>query len=93
MRSLRIELVDLENTEILSEMKKILSLNQGNEPVFIDMDSNKIALGKGFQVNITPELVEKLESLLGSGSVNVEFKAIKKEVEEEKVNGFQQIEV
>jgi len=88
-RSLQIEVVDLHDPVLLQEMKRILSFFKGEEPVYISLDGNKIALGRNFHVNIAPELVEQLESLLGSGSVNVEFKAIRKEsrLSEEKV-GF-----
>ena len=43
-------------------------------------------MGKNFHVDINPELVSQLEDLLGSGAVNVEFRAVKKEPEPEEVS-------
>ena len=84
VRSLYVEVIDINAAAVLAEMKRVLNLFKGDDPVFIKMEGNKIALGKNFHVNITPELVEQLENLLGSGSVRVEFRAVKKEKEEVK---------
>jgi DNA polymerase-3 subunit alpha len=77
VRSLHIELVDINDPQLLARMKEMLLFCQGNDPVFVRIDGQAIALGKGFNVGINPELVTQLESLLGSGAVKVEFKAVK----------------
>ncbi|MFA5840369.1 MAG: DNA polymerase III subunit alpha [Candidatus Margulisiibacteriota bacterium] len=80
IRSLHIELVNVQDQQILARMKEMLLFFTGQDPVYIMMDGKRIALGKGFQVDINPELVSQLEELLGSGAVNVEFRSVKKEV-------------
>jgi DNA polymerase-3 subunit alpha len=82
VRSLHVELVGIRDKQVLSSMKETLLFFRGHDPVFIRMDGKKIALGDSFKVDISPELVNRLEDLLGSGSVNVEFKAVKKEKQE-----------
>jgi DNA polymerase-3 subunit alpha len=79
VRSLYIELVGLKDHRVLNRMKEVLSFFKGADPVFLRMDGKRIALGKNQLVDINPELIAQLENLLGSGSVNVEFKAVKKE--------------
>jgi DNA polymerase-3 subunit alpha len=79
VRSLHIELVDIKEQQVLARMKDILSLHRGGDPVFIRMDGKSVALGKNNWVEINPEVIEQLESLLGEGAVNVEFKVQKKE--------------
>ena len=86
IRSLHIELVGVKDKKVLARMKEILQFFRGQDPVYIRMDGRRVALGKGFHVDINPELVSQLEELLGSGSVNVEFKAVKKEPEPEEVS-------
>ncbi|MFC1540601.1 OB-fold nucleic acid binding domain-containing protein, partial [Candidatus Margulisiibacteriota bacterium] len=86
MRSLHVELVGIKDQQVLARMKEILMFFKGTEPVFICMDGRRVALGKSFHVDINPELVSRLEELLGSGAVNVEFKAVKKEPEPEEVS-------
>ncbi|MBN2057627.1 MAG: DNA polymerase III subunit alpha [Candidatus Saganbacteria bacterium] len=78
VRSLHIELVGVKDQQILNEMKDILQSHRGADPVFIRLDGKSVALGRDFHVEIEPELVNRLETLLGSGSVNVDFRAIKK---------------
>ncbi|MEE8638704.1 MAG: DNA polymerase III subunit alpha [Candidatus Margulisiibacteriota bacterium] len=82
IRSLHIELVGIRDKDILSRMREILSFFKGQDPVLIQMDGKRVALGRNFHVDINPEMVSQLEELLGSGAVNVEFRAIKKEPEE-----------
>lgn len=86
VRSLHIELVGVKDKHVLSRMKEVLKFFSGEDPVFIRMDGRRVALGKNFHVDINPELVSQLEELLGSGSVNVEFRAVKKEREIEEVS-------
>jgi DNA polymerase-3 subunit alpha len=86
IRSLHIELVGVKDKKVLARMKEILQFFRGEDPVYIRMDGRRVALGKVFHVDINPELVSQLEELLGSGSVNVEFKAVKKEPEPEEVS-------
>ncbi|MFH1683713.1 MAG: DNA polymerase III subunit alpha, partial [Candidatus Margulisiibacteriota bacterium] len=83
VRSLHVELVGVRDKQVLDKMKGIILGYNGPDPVFIRMDGKSVALGKGFQVDINPELVSKLEELLGSGAVKVEFKSVKKEKEKE----------
>jgi hypothetical protein len=87
IRSLYIELVGVQEKEVLARMKEILLFFTGGDPVYIMMDGKSIALGKNYQVDINPELVSQLEQLLGTGAVNVEFRAVRKEKEKEEV-GF-----
>lgn len=86
IRSLHIELVGIKENQVLNRMKEILSFFRGEDPVFVRMDGKRIALGRNFNVDINPELVSQLENLLGTGAVNVEFKAVKKEPEMEEVS-------
>jgi DNA polymerase-3 subunit alpha len=86
VRSLHIELVGIRDKDILSRMREILSFFKGQDPVLIQMDGKRVALGRNFHVDINPEMVSQLEELLGSGAVNVEFRAVKKEPEVEEVN-------
>ena len=86
VRSLHIELVGVKDTQVLTRMKDVLMFFRGEDPVFVRMDGKSIVLGKGFRVDINPELVSQLEELLGTGAVNVEFRAIKKGAEAEKIN-------
>ncbi|MDI6731703.1 MAG: DNA polymerase III subunit alpha [Candidatus Margulisbacteria bacterium] len=80
VRSLYIELVGVQDPQVLARMKEILLFFTGTDPVYIMIDGKSIALGKTYQVDISPELVNQLEQLLGTGAVNVEFRAVKKEV-------------
>lgn len=80
-RSLHIELVGLKDEKTLSLLKEKLLFFKGEDPVIIRIDGRQIALGKSFHVDINPELVAQLEGILGSGAVNVEFRAVKKETE------------
>jgi DNA polymerase-3 subunit alpha len=86
VRSLHVELVGVKDKQALSRMKEILMFFKGPDPVFIRMDGRRVALGKSFHVDINPELVNQLEELLGSGAVNVEFRAVRKEPEPEEVS-------
>ncbi|MFH1542408.1 MAG: DNA polymerase III subunit alpha, partial [bacterium] len=79
VRSLHIELVGINDHNILNQMKELLFSAKGQDPVFLRMDGRSIAIGKEYFVDINPDLIDKLEKLLGSGSVHVEFSAIKKE--------------
>ncbi|MBI5399890.1 DNA polymerase III subunit alpha [Candidatus Saganbacteria bacterium] len=79
IRSLTIELVGVNDNNILSKMKETLLSNNGLDPVFVKMDGKRVALGRNFHVAISPEIVNQLEGLLGSGAVNVEMRAVKKE--------------
>lgn len=88
VRSLHIELVGVTDHAVLNRMKETLAFFKGPDPVYIRIDGRSIALGKELHVDINPELIAQLEGLLGSGSVNVEFKAIRKEpIKEEVLNG------
>jgi DNA polymerase-3 subunit alpha len=86
VRSMQIELVSVKDQAVLTRMKEVLGFFKGNDPVYIRMDGKRVALGKDFHVDINPELVEQLEGLLGGGSVNVEFRAVKKEKESQEVS-------
>jgi hypothetical protein len=83
VRTLEVELVEIKNREVLDKMKEILQFFRGEDPVYISLEGKKIELGKDFRVDINPSLVEQLEELLGTGSVRVEFKVLKKEPEME----------
>ena len=78
LRFLQIELVGVRDQQVLIQMKDILGFFRGEDPVYINMEGRKIELGSGFRVDINPELVGQLEGLLGTGAVNVEFKAVPK---------------
>ena len=66
----------------------MIALHRGADPVFIRMDGKSVELNKNMWVEISPELVEQLEGLLGNGSINVEFSVQKKkEVQEVTANG------
>ncbi|OGC23964.1 DNA polymerase III subunit alpha [candidate division WOR-1 bacterium RIFOXYB2_FULL_42_35] len=86
VRSLHIELVDVNDTGLLARMKELLMASKGRDPVFVRLDGKMVQLGNDFQVDISPELVEQLEGVLGTGAVNVEFRAIKKEKQKQEVN-------
>jgi len=86
VRSLHIELVGVKDRQVLARMKETLAFFRGKDPVFIRMDGKLVALGRDFHVDISPELVSQLEELLGTGSVNVEFRSVKKEPEPEEVS-------
>jgi DNA polymerase-3 subunit alpha len=86
VRFLQIELVGVKDQQILIKMKEILEFFRGEDPVYINMDGRRIELGKGFRVDINPELVGQLEGLLGTGAVNVEYKAVPKERDKSEVN-------
>ena len=86
VRSLHIELVGIKDKQVLSRMRDILMFFKGQDPAFIRMDGQRVALGKEFHVDINPELVSQLEELLGGGAVKVEFRAVKKENEPQGVN-------
>lgn len=86
IRSLHIELVDVSDKQVLAGMKEILSFFKGEEPVFIRLDGKSVELGKNYRVDINPDLIERLEQLLGGGAVNVEFRVTKKETISEEVN-------
>jgi DNA polymerase-3 subunit alpha len=79
VRSLHIELVEAKDPTLLATLKELLQVNKGEDPVYIRIEGQAIALGKNFHVGISPELVNQLEGLLGGGAVNVEFKSVKKE--------------
>jgi len=78
VRSLKLELVDFHDKQLLATMKDILALHHGGDPVIVRMDGRSVELGKGFWVDINPDLVEQMEKLLGDGSVNVEFSVRKR---------------
>jgi DNA polymerase-3 subunit alpha len=78
-RFLHIELVGVKDPRVLSKMKETLQAAKGEDPIFIRMDGKMIELGSGFKVDINPDLISDLEKVLGSGSVKVEFRAVKKE--------------
>ncbi len=86
VRSLHIELVGVRDKQVLARMKEALKFFKGEDPVFIRMDGRSVELGRNFHVDINPELISQLEELLGSGAVNVEFRAVKKELVEEEVS-------
>ncbi|MBU1027029.1 MAG: DNA polymerase III subunit alpha [Candidatus Margulisbacteria bacterium] len=85
-RSLHVELVGIKDNQVLAHMKDVLAAYKGADPVIIQTDGRRIVLGDNYNVDINPELVEKLEELLGSGSVKVEYRAVKKEKVVEQVN-------
>jgi hypothetical protein len=78
VRSLHIELIDVQDKQVLARMKEILSLHGGGDPVYIRMDGKSVELNKNNWVNINPDLIEQLEKLLGNGSINVEFSVQRK---------------
>ena len=78
-RSLHIELVGITDGEILGQVKNTLLDTKGDDPVFIRLEGKTIQLGEEFSVDINPDLIEQLESVLGSGAVDVRFKSVKKE--------------
>ncbi|MFA6549528.1 MAG: hypothetical protein WCT39_06350, partial [Candidatus Margulisiibacteriota bacterium] len=78
IRSLKLEIVDCHDKQLLAQMKDVLALHNGGDPVIVRMDGRSVELGKGFWVDINPDLVEQLEKLLGDGSVNVEFSVHKR---------------
>ncbi len=74
-RALNIEITDLKREELLETLKDIFILNKGESPVYLHMDSKKIAIGDQYKVNIEPSLISEIEELLGEGSVWVDFSA------------------
>ena len=78
-RTIFVELVDFNNQPILGEIRAILQRNTGGDPVVIKMDGKNVELGPENRVTITPSLVEELEKLLGSGSVDVKMSVKKRE--------------
>ena len=78
-RSLYIELVSVSDPDILSKMRQLFVLYNGTDPVIIKLDGQSIALAGELHVDINPDLVLQLEKLLGTGSVNVEYRAVVKE--------------
>jgi len=78
-RTIFIELVDFNNQQILSQLRALLGRFPGGDPVIIKMDGKSVELGPEFRVAIDPSLVEELEKLLGSGSVDVKMSVRKRE--------------
>jgi len=78
VRSLHIEVVELKDKAILERLKDILLFYRGNEPVIIYYDDQKVAAGSKYRVDINPELVERIEELLGTGAARVEQRHLKR---------------
>lgn len=78
VRALHIEIIDIKDGNVLNLLKEILLFYKGNEPVIIYYESKKIFTGSRYHVDINPKLVSQIEELLGTGSVRVEFKHVKK---------------
>jgi len=69
----------------LNSLKEVLLLNSGDEMVYLHIDGTTIAVGREYSVRINPSLISNIESLVGNGSVRVEFEAAK-ENEPERVS-------
>lgn len=78
-RTLFIELVDFSNQQVLTQLRSLLGRYPGGDPVIIKMDGQSVELGPEFRVAIDPTVVEELEKLLGSGSVDVKMSVRKRE--------------
>ncbi|MFC1496137.1 DNA polymerase III subunit alpha [Candidatus Margulisiibacteriota bacterium] len=75
-RTLFIEIVDVKDKTLLQKVKGILMSNAGSDPIVISYDGKRIAASSKYRVNITPELVSEIESVLGTGSVEVKISAV-----------------
>jgi DNA polymerase III subunit alpha len=82
-RSLHIELVGVKDKDILAKLKGMILSSNGIDPVVINMDGKRIELKNDYNVDINPDLVEEMEKILGTGSVKVEFRSVKKEKKEQ----------
>ncbi len=82
VRSLQIEMVDVQDKEVLERLKNILLFYKGDDPVVIYYNGDRISAGSRFRVDINPDLVSQIEELLGTGSVRVEYNHRKKEAVE-----------
>ena len=89
-RSLHVELVGVSDPGVLGKMREIFMMYNGVDPVYLKMDGQSIDLNGSIKVDINPDLVMQLEKLLGTGSVNVEYRAV---VKEEKNNVQSPIQV
>ena len=78
VRSLHIEIIDIKDKSILERLKEALLFYRGNEPVMIYYDGQRVSAGSKYRVDINPELVERIEGLLGTGSARVEQRHTKK---------------
>jgi len=78
VRSLHVEVVDVKDKKILEKLKEILLFYKGEDPVLIYYDGRKIAASDKYHVDISTDLVSRIEELLGTGSARVEFNYIKK---------------
>ena len=63
----------------MEKLKELLLFYKGADPVIIYYDGRKISASAKYRVDISPDLVAQIETLLGSGSARVEYNHIKKE--------------
>ncbi|HTY13353.1 MAG TPA: hypothetical protein VMD02_04090, partial [Candidatus Omnitrophota bacterium] len=82
IRSLNVEMVDVQDKQVLERLKNILLFYKGSDPVVLYYDGSRIPAGSKFRVDINPDLVNQIEELLGTGSVRVEYNHRKKEAAE-----------
>jgi len=78
VRALHID-VDSEDVDLLSSLKDIFLLHRGEESVYLHIKGSTIATGNEFAVQIDPTLVSQIESLVGQGSVRIEFELSREE--------------
>jgi len=78
VRTLHIDVVDIKDRNVLEKLKDVLLGSKGEDSVMIYYDGKKIAASSKYHVDISPQLIERIEELLGSGSARIEFRHIKK---------------
>lgn len=62
--------------ELLHSLKEVLLLHKGGELVYMHVDGKVIAVGRALGVTISPALISHVESLVGQGSVSIEFEQV-----------------
>jgi len=74
-RCLAVDVVEFKNKEVINQMKEILLFYPGEEPVIIYYEGQKINVKT--RVDINPDLISRIEELMGTGSAKVEFEYLK----------------
>jgi len=81
VRTLHVD-VDADDMSLFESLKDVFLLHGGEEPVYLHVHGETIAAGEEYSVRISPDLVSQLESLVGEGSVRIEFETVREEAAE-----------
>jgi DNA polymerase-3 subunit alpha len=72
-RTLHIQMPSRSPIDFVGQIKGVLELNQGSEPVFLHMDEKTVQIGRKYWINIHEGLISQVESLVGEGTAWVEM--------------------